>query len=568
MISSPKRNGKRSVFDVHTTRGGERPSGGFLGRLLGGPNVLNLRQKFRARHPLVWVGICVLVLVVIFFGARDLSSKAEVQDFNPSTCLGTWAGPANAEGSPETTASASVPFSAGNSAVYNASGTEIFCGGFVPNGFATSGVITNVGLTFVWQVGDSPPTSTVVVSTSSIEPVFIPATSTPASSTVVASDTAAVGTTTTVVIATTTDDTSTTIIDTASDTPSSTATSSDAPIATPPPASPEPPAPATDDSTTSAPTSTSLMPLRAFFARLITQAFADDTVDSSTASSTTVAAPPIFADLTPSTSSAPTSSVSTSSNALPAPPPPLPDENFLDVSYSTDGQTWISIGKVSTNNWQAFTITLPVTTWDDLQDLQIRVEGIPTTQDPIPPVYLDGMFVEVHYDVPPVIILPGQDDNASSSMTGGIIQVSPGVTITNPPPVSADAVPAPTITAIDKSDSTVEVTVQYVGNFDDGSPLYLYVYPHGTMAERNGEDANFSFAGTPQEGPSVNAVQVGQNAFDPVSKQAMLTIVEPSPPDDSKIATADMIPGTYDVDIAYFDGVTWHLTSPQSFTWP
>jgi hypothetical protein len=77
--------------------------------------------------------------------------------------------------------------------------------------------------------------------------------------------------------------------------------------------------------------------------------------------------------------------------------PPVPDENFLDVSYSTDGQTWISIGQVNINNWQQFTVTLPISDWNDLQNLQVRIEGIPTTQDPVPPVYLDGMFMEVHY---------------------------------------------------------------------------------------------------------------------------------------------------------------------------
>jgi len=92
------------------------------------------------------------------------------------------------------------------------------------------------------------------------------------------------------------------------------------------------------------------------------------------------------------------SDTATGASTTVALPPPIPDDNFLDVSYSTDGQTWISIGEVNINNWQQFTVTLPISDWTDLQDLQVRVEGIPTTQAPIPPIYLDGMLMEVHYE--------------------------------------------------------------------------------------------------------------------------------------------------------------------------
>jgi hypothetical protein len=96
----------------------------------------------------------------------------------------------------------------------------------------------------------------------------------------------------------------------------------------------------------------------------------------------------------------------------------------------------------------------------------------------------------------------------------------------------------------------------------------MFVYPHGTTANRNDAGSAFTFAGTPQEGPSINAVSIGANLLDPTTDQAVITIVTPSPPDDSQIATGDMLPGAYDVDISYFDGATWHLIAPQTFTWP
>lgn len=72
------------------------------------------------------------------------------------------------------------------------------------------------------------------------------------------------------------------------------------------------------------------------------------------------------------------------------------------MSYSTDGQTWGEITKVNPKNWQNLTISLPLKTWDELKKLQISVEGIPTVLNPLPKVYLDGMFVEVHYELPSV----------------------------------------------------------------------------------------------------------------------------------------------------------------------
>jgi hypothetical protein len=59
----------------------------------------------------------------------------------------------------------------------------------------------------------------------------------------------------------------------------------------------------------------------------------------------------------------------------------------------------VDFAKVNSANWPNFTVAVPVTTWDDLQNLQVRVEEIPTTQDPVPTVYLDGMFAEVHYEI-------------------------------------------------------------------------------------------------------------------------------------------------------------------------
>jgi hypothetical protein len=140
-------------------------------------------------------------------------------------------------------------------------------------------------------------------------------------------------------------------------------------------------------------------------------------------------APPVTATLTATGSDVtapPAASAATSSVPVFAPPPP-PDDNFLKVSYSLDGQTWIDLATVNQDNWQNFTATLPVTSWDDLKKLQVRIEGIPTALTQIPKVYLDGMFVEVHYEIPPAspISLGGSTAATPSAATTSEVIVLP-----------------------------------------------------------------------------------------------------------------------------------------------
>jgi hypothetical protein len=79
-----------------------------------------------------------------------------------------------------------------------------------------------------------------------------------------------------------------------------------------------------------------------------------------------------------------------------------PDQNFLEVSYSTDGVNWTELAKINPSNWQNFTISLPINNWTDLKNLQIKVSSIPTSLTQVPTVYLDGMFVEAEYQAAPV----------------------------------------------------------------------------------------------------------------------------------------------------------------------
>lgn len=65
----------------------------------------------------------------------------------------------------------------------------------------------------------------------------------------------------------------------------------------------------------------------------------------------------------------------------------------MDVSYSLDGTTWIDLGQVSESDWQDYSVTIPVSSWNDINNLQVQLSPLITT-DP-PTIYLDGMWLEV-----------------------------------------------------------------------------------------------------------------------------------------------------------------------------
>ncbi len=441
----------RGIFDVHTGR--TRVSKRSFKEIVYGKNVLNLRPGFGKRHP--WWSLVILLVLAggIFWGIRKLSTRAEVSDFFPLTCLGSWQNPANAQGQPESLGTSSAAITADNAAVYDPTSplTQIFCGAFVPPDYKTEGDVKNVGLTLVWNIPGLATTTDEGTATSTATGT-VPAASATTTTTTTPTTTAPEATSTSWLF-------NTRLLNVAfadtTDTVSTVPTSSDTNTA--PPTPPLPPseststlAPATSSSepgTTTAPTTTAsaativetTTPTVA--ATSTATATTTEAGATTTPSSTVIMAPPITATLAPITSTVtstatgtdvtvpPEASTTTSSAPVFAPPPP-PDDNFLEVSYSVDGQTWVEFAKVGPDNWQNFTATLPVTSWDDLKKLQVKIEGIPTTLQQIPKVYLDGMFVEVHYEIPSVIEMtntPTSTDEEASSTAPPV-----RVTLANP----------------------------------------------------------------------------------------------------------------------------------------
>lgn len=399
MEVSNKKNQKRHFSDVkpHEERGIKNWRSWFGNR----SKTVNLRPPVYKRYPVFAAVTVVLVVGVSFFGLRRLFTRAEVADFYPSTCLGAWAGAQNAQGKPDmiAPASTSTTFSDNNSAIFVSGTGQIFCGGFVPPDYSTAGEVKSVGLTFVWQIGEPAATSSFPVvteiSTSTTESSTAPATS----------------------------ETSTTsflhnfrnlILSSAlAQTDPSASSQTDSAVPPPPP-----PQPAAD--TTPPPSEAPPAPVPAPAPEPV-----NEPVPPATESSTVITAPPLEATLAPIVSSTEQSASTTETSVtLPiteaAVPPPAPDDNFLEISYSIDGHTWVWVAKVNASNWQNFTVTLPVSNWDELGKLQIQIAGIPTTLNPTPKVYLDGMFAEVHYDLPPVFA--GVGGGTAPDATNGTVQ--------------------------------------------------------------------------------------------------------------------------------------------------
>lgn len=84
----------------------------------------------------------------------------------------------------------------------------------------------------------------------------------------------------------------------------------------------------------------------------------------------------------------------------------IPENDFLQVSYTLDGTEWQKLGIVNGSNWKEASFNFDdrkIKSLDDLSKIQVSLKPIESI-DTQPVVYLDGMSVEVLYDR-----LPQQD---------------------------------------------------------------------------------------------------------------------------------------------------------------
>lgn len=426
MTSSHKKEEGESVFDVRVSQRNRRRPEIFLKTLLYGKNVLNLKPKFRIRHPWLTAIYILVVVIVILLGVRQFFVRAEIVDFYPTACLGTWQSPQNAQGRPENLDLASSTFDVTNSAIFSDSSTQIFCGGFLSPDFKPVGNIKRVGVTLIWDASGGSENVQAVVSSSTPSSTQTQEETTTAPSSFLwspftiafAQEAAAPQDTSTPI---TPVDTSTPILDVGSVSSSTSAPSSNVSLPSD-----------TTASDTQEVSQSSSTPLASSSEAAASDTTTDASATASSSSSSVILMPPLTVTLSPLTTSSEAATTTTSTTTTstievaPVVPPSL-DNNFLEVSYSLDGTQWTNLTKVDRNNLKNLTISLPITNWDDLGKLQLKVSGIPTLLADVPTVFLDGMVVETEYEVPPIMIgtNPRATADTSASADSSVIVLPP-----------------------------------------------------------------------------------------------------------------------------------------------
>lgn len=73
--------------------------------------------------------------------------------------------------------------------------------------------------------------------------------------------------------------------------------------------------------------------------------------------------------------------------------------DIFEVVYTLDGETWDVLGRVRKDKWKDSTFEIPyekINTWDELSKLQVRLKVLPSF-DVMPIVYLDAVSLSVEY---------------------------------------------------------------------------------------------------------------------------------------------------------------------------
>lgn len=338
----------------------------------------------------ILVGVLVVALIA-FFISREAFITAEVVDFYPTTCLGSWENPERAQGEPETFKFPEKQLDSDNSAFLDKAQGDIYCGQFLAGDYVGEGDIKGVGLTLIWNVVGLPE-------------VVLPEATVPATSTEELTPEDNSSTPKEEVVEENKEESNP---PTEEVTPPSSLNrffvplvlaQSEEPVVNPPA---ESSAPVVDSIVEAAPvTETAEEPKPEPVVQ--SKPAGGDSGNEESKSETT--ASESEAGVVGATEEVKIGEVLAEPvTEIIYQAPQVVDENFLRVSYSRNGQEWIEIEKISAKNWFHYTVPLPINSWEDLRKVQIKIEGVPSTLGTFPEVYLDGMFVEVQYEKPPIV---------------------------------------------------------------------------------------------------------------------------------------------------------------------
>ncbi|OGN02249.1 MAG: hypothetical protein A2655_04610 [Candidatus Yanofskybacteria bacterium RIFCSPHIGHO2_01_FULL_43_42] len=77
--------------------------------------------------------------------------------------------------------------------------------------------------------------------------------------------------------------------------------------------------------------------------------------------------------------------------------PSLNLDDILEVSYTVDGENWVTLGRINRENWENISFDISNISLENIADLQIAVSSLPTLGSDIT-VYVDSMWLEAEYD--------------------------------------------------------------------------------------------------------------------------------------------------------------------------
>lgn len=373
-------------------------------------NLQNLKYfwyKFRNKIILGFVFLIIISFIFNYF----FFSHAEILEFYPSSCLGGWQNPQNAQGKPELEPNAkSEDFNENNSAILKNIISEIYCGNFKGDVLENT-IPKKAFLKFSWLIQEGEKNENIILNTSSTSDENLIETSTLIQIINLSSTTQ---TTTEEEMPSDLDNSSSTNLENTNtstlnlDNQSSTNNNLESQII---PESLEQ-TPQIESSTTNNSTTPESSNLNSsFWNKLFKIVFAQNFESSSQQVNQNVSDSEIDLNNSLNSSSVDVLNLDDSTNtAISSTDSNLIEntstlnlnivsstDDIFELFYTFDGTFWQSLGRVNFSNWKDLKIEIPDFDWSKLDKLQIKIQSISPKEYNLT-AYLDGMILEVEYE--------------------------------------------------------------------------------------------------------------------------------------------------------------------------
>jgi len=399
----------------------------------------DLKNKFNQNKKIIFSFLGIFVL--IFLIARYLYlTKAETVEVYPSSCLGGWQNPQNAAGKPDLSKDAPASsFNKNNSAYLSNAISQIYCGNFEGSSPDSNLQIKRAYLTFSWLVLSQEEEQSLISNSSFIQEINTENSSTiqvvnpisnSVSNTTTETSTENQTQTTTETSTKTSTETQTstennTTIQTSTDNSAETQTETQTQnptenSTTPQNSTSETQTPQTPEPETQNPAPNSENPpIINFLPKLLfSKVFAEENLTSTPKIDEQSTTNQNIFDLSNTTNTLNNTSEQNQTSSLENTSTQensstnnettsenlnqnnnqiqIPQDAFLEVLYTLDGENWKHAGFVTKSNWKNLELDIPEVNFDNLSNLQISLKSI--VSDFTPTIYLDGMILNIEYE--------------------------------------------------------------------------------------------------------------------------------------------------------------------------